>query len=109
MDDAPATRHTLIAKLRDPADAHAWREFLALYEPLVYRLARNKGLQDADARDVCQEVFRAVSRAIDRWEPDSGRGTFRGWLFTIARNLCVNALTRRDPFAAGAGDTRNLD
>jgi RNA polymerase sigma-70 factor (ECF subfamily) len=109
MDDVPLTRQTLIAKLRDPADAHAWREFLALYEPLVYRLARNKGLQDADARDVCQEVFRAVSRAIDRWEPDSGRGTFRGWLFTIARNLCVNALTRRDPFAAGAGDTRNLD
>jgi RNA polymerase sigma-70 factor (ECF subfamily) len=109
MDDAPLTRQTLIAKIRDPADAHAWREFLALYEPLVYRLARNKGLQDADARDVCQEVFRAVARAIDRWEPDSGRGTFRGWLFTIARNLCVNALTRRDPFAAGAGDTRNLD
>jgi RNA polymerase sigma factor (sigma-70 family) len=109
MDDAPATRHTLIAKLRDPADGVAWKEFLAIYEPLVYRLARQKGLQDADANDLCQDVFRAVARAIDRWEPDSSRGTFRGWLFTIARNLCVNALTRKDKYAVGSGDTQNLD
>jgi len=109
MDDAPPTRDTLIAKLRDPADARAWEEFLAIYEPLVYRLARAKGLQDADARDVSQEVFRAVARAVDRWDPDPARGTFRGWLFAIARNLCVNFLARGDRFARGSGDTRTLD
>lgn len=109
MDNVPQTRNTLIAKLRDPADAHAWREFLAIYEPLVYRLARHKGLQDADARDLCQEVFRAVVRAIDRWEPDAARGSFRGWLFTIARNLCINYLTRRDRLAEGSGDSRTID
>lgn len=105
MDDAPSTRHTLIAKLRDPADAVAWREFLAIYEPLVYRVARRKGLQDADARDLCQDVFRAVARAIDRWEPDPARGSFRGWLFTIARNLCINFLVRRDRHPRGTGDS----
>ena len=109
MEDDPPTRDTLIAKLRNPADAHAWREFVAIYEPLVNRLARQKGLQDADAQDLAQEVFRAVARAIDRWEPSTARGTFRGWLFTIARNLCINFLTRRDPATEGSGDTRNLD
>ena len=62
MDESPATHRSLIVKLRDPADSAAWREFVAIYEPLIYRLARRKGLQDADARDLCQEVFRPWPR-----------------------------------------------
>jgi hypothetical protein len=45
MEEAPATRHSLIVKLRDPGAAEAWREFVPLYEPLVFGFARRKGLQ----------------------------------------------------------------
>lgn len=101
MDESPATRRSLIVKLRDPADTAAWREFAAIYEPWIYRLARRRGLQDADARDLCQEVFRALARSIDRWEP--ARGSFRGWLSRIARNLMINLLTRRQHLLRGSG------
>jgi RNA polymerase sigma-70 factor (ECF subfamily) len=94
---------SLIVKLRDSTDSRAWSEFVALYEPLVYRLGQRKGLQDADARDLCQEVFRAVAGSIDRWEPS--RGSFRGWLSTIARNLMINFLTRGRHQARGSGAT----
>ena len=109
MHKAPATRRSLIVKLRDPADHSAWEEFVTFYEPLIYRLARHKGLQDADASDLCQEVFRTVSQAIAGWDPDPGRGSFRGWLSRIARNLLINFLTRRPNQLRGSGATSVLD
>ena len=43
----PTTRHSLVLRLRNRDDEAAWAEFLAIYEPLIYGLARRKGLQDA--------------------------------------------------------------
>ncbi len=107
MYDSPDTRASLIVKLRDPADSGAWREFVALYEPLIVRLARRRGLQEADAHDVCQEVLRAVLSAVERYDP--ARGRFRSWLARITHNLLVNFLSRhRFPFR-GSGSTSILE
>ena len=110
MSEPPATRASLLVRLRDPQDERAWGEFVEIYGPLVHRLARRRGLQDADAADLAQEVFRAVAGAIDRYDPDPAAGSFRGWLFTIARNLMVNLLAsqRRHPRGTGDTDMRQL-
>jgi RNA polymerase sigma-70 factor (ECF subfamily) len=85
MSESPTTRVSLLARIRDTGDAHAWAEFVELYAPLVYRLARRHGLQDADAADLTQEVLQAVAHAAPRFSYDPERGSFRGWLFTVAR------------------------
>ena len=110
MDEIPKTRPSLLVRIRDPQDERAWAEFLEIYEPLVYRLARRKGFQHADAVELTQEVFLAVASAIDRWDPDPARGKFRSWLFRIARNLMINLLAKqqRHPRATGDTDVKRL-
>jgi RNA polymerase sigma factor (sigma-70 family) len=99
----PTTRASLLLRLRDPQDHQAWVEFVSLYEPVAYRLLRRNGLQDADAREVMQDLFMAVSRSIDRWDPAKERGSFRGWLRHVARNLVINWLKQRDRRATAVG------
>jgi RNA polymerase sigma factor (sigma-70 family) len=105
MRQSPSTRPSLLVRLSDPKDEQAWGEFVEIYTPLIHRLARQSGLQSADADDLSQDVFRAVSGAIGRWDPDPGRGSFRGWLFRIARNTIINLLETRRHQPNAVGDT----
>jgi RNA polymerase sigma-70 factor (ECF subfamily) len=101
----PNTRRSLVLRLQNLDDQAAWAEFVTVYEPLLYQLARGRGLQDADARDLCQDVFRAVASAIARWDPDPAKGRFRGWLFRIARNHVVDFLIAQGRHPRGSGRT----
>jgi RNA polymerase sigma-70 factor (ECF subfamily) len=105
MAESVATRPSLLIKVRDSRDAVAWSQFVDIYAPLIYDFARKKGLQDADAADVTQDVLQAVARALPGLEYDAARGSFRGWLFVITRNRLNNFLTRRHDLTRGSGDT----
>ena len=90
MKSPPETRYSLIGKLRNPQDAEAWSEFASLYQPLIFRICRAKGLQFADATDVTQEVLTRVAIAIEKFGCDQQKGKFRAWLYQITRNLVVD-------------------
>lgn len=107
MQESPATRASLLVRLRDGDDADAWHEFVRLYAPVIYGFARKRGLQDADAADLMQDVLRSVSRTVHRLEYDPVRGTFRGWLFTVTRNKVFNFMESRSRREQGSGDSRN--
>jgi RNA polymerase sigma-70 factor (ECF subfamily) len=108
MPEFPETNHSLIARVKDLGDGAAWAEFLGIYQPVVLRMARRRGLQDADAQDVMQQVFLSISRSIEGWIPGELRPPFRAWLTSIARNAITKALTRR-PRDAASGSTSMVE
>src|SRR6478672_13496507 len=104
-NEAPITRASLLIQIRDGTNQAAWQEFVDLYGPVVYGFARKRGLQDADAADLMQDVLRSVSSAISRLDYDRKQGTFRGWLFTITRNKIFNFLSARRIRPQPSGDS----
>ena len=105
MHDQPKTRPSLILRLRHPDDAVAWQEFIDIYQPLIFRLARSRGLQEADAFDATQEVLARVAGAINRWDPDPQLGSFRGWISRITRNLVIQLLRSKNRLPATGDDS----
>lgn len=84
-DDSLQTRASLLKRLRDLDDAESWNHFYRTYERAVRGLARKRGLTDAEAEEVAQEVFKRIAETIHNFEPASRVGSFRRWLFQLAR------------------------
>jgi RNA polymerase sigma-70 factor (ECF subfamily) len=103
MSEPPETSESLLVRVRDASDQEAWFEFAEVYRPVIYRLARVRGMQHADAEDLAQQVLMAVSGAIGRWEQDPQRARFRTWLRRVAHNAIINAITRGGPDRAAGG------
>ncbi len=64
---------------------------------LAYRMIRDM----TEAEDLAQNVFVQVHKSAARYEVSS---KFSTWLFTIARNLCLNEIRRRSRHPAESID-----
>ena len=103
MTEFPQTRSSLIAQVQSPEDREAWDQFVLIYRPVIYRMARRRGMQDADAQDLVQTVFMRLAASIQRWEKTDPETKFRHWLRRVARNAIVSAFSRQPKDAAAGG------
>jgi RNA polymerase sigma factor (sigma-70 family) len=88
------TRSSLLRRVRNPADADGWREFVALYEPLLLAYVRKKGLRGPDADDVVQEALARLVKALPDFDLERGRGRFRTWLWRVTCNALADRARR---------------
>lgn len=101
--DGSATSPTLLGRLRgNPGDQDAWGAFVDRYGRKIYGWTRERGLQEADAQDVTQNVLLELSRQMSSFEYRP-TGSFRAWLRTIAYRAWCDFLTARGRTAAVTG------
>lgn len=101
-----STRQSLIVRISDSEDDESWAEFVRLYGPFIYAIGRRRGLQDADACDLVQDVMREVARSIPGYQPQKGR--FRSWLGVITRRTVMRILDKHQQPALGTGGSTNI-
>jgi RNA polymerase sigma-70 factor (ECF subfamily) len=82
-------------------DVRAFEELIDKYkQPITNLIYRT--LKDAtEAEDLAQNVFVQAYRSADRYKATA---KFSTWLFTIARNLCLNEIRRRSRHPAESMD-----
>jgi RNA polymerase sigma-70 factor (ECF subfamily) len=96
------TQPSLLLRIRDASDVQSWQTFVSVYAPLIYRSCRRRGLQDADAADVGQEVLAQVARSIREFEYEPGLGRFRDWLGAVVKNKVARFLENEARGVRGA-------
>jgi RNA polymerase sigma-70 factor (ECF subfamily) len=102
-----ATSSTLLVRIK-AKDQQAWERFVELYGPLVYCWCRRFGLQEADAEDVSQDVFRTVAESIAGYHHEEKGDSFRGWLRTVTRTRVLDFFRQkaRGAHAVGGSDAQ---
>ena len=73
-------------------DREAFRELVEKYKQPVMNFVFRSLRDETEAEDLAQIVFLQVYKSRDRYERTA---KFSTWLFTIARNLCLNEIRRR--------------
>lgn len=108
MTEFPDTQSLLLKNIRSFENREAWDAFVVLYRPVIFRMARRRGLQESDAHDLVQDVLLRVARAIERYSPQDGV-RFRHWLRRVITNAILSAIssTPRDE-AMGGSDVLDL-
>lgn len=86
LEAAPEAEDALLALCRQ-GDPEAFARLVARHESMVFGLASRLLNDSEEARDVSQEVFLQVYRALDRFE---GRSRVKTWIYRIAVNQCRN-------------------
>lgn len=79
-----------------------------MYTPVVRRVARSRGFQEADTDNLVQEVFLRVAQSIDVWLERDDRGRFRPWLVRIARNMAIDLLRQRASRKLGVDNAESV-
>lgn len=105
MSTVPDPDAVLMLRVK-AGDACAFEELVEKYKQPVMNLVYRTLPDATEAEDLAQHVFLQVYKSAHRYEVSA---KFTTWLFTIARNLCLNEIRRRSRHPADSLDETYAD
>src|SRR5258708_28964415 len=100
MPPNPDTDAALMLRVKQ-GDGAAFAELVDKYKQPVMNFAWRMLRDATEAEDLAQNVFLQVHKSAHRYKVSA---RFSTWLFTIARNLCLNEIRRRSRHPADSMD-----
>ena len=74
-------------------DTTAFDDLVKKYTPKLYGLVYHMTSNHEDTNDILQDVFAKAYRALKKFR---GKSTFYTWVYSIATNMTLNALKKRN-------------
>ena len=105
MSTAPDPDAALMLRVKQ-GDGGAFEELVEKYKQPVMNMVYRTLPDATEAEDLAQHVFLQVFKSAHRYEVSA---KFTTWLFTIARNLCLNEIRRRSRHPADSLDETFAD
>lgn len=90
-----ATRLSLLTRLKDHGDTDGWQRFFDTYGGVIHALALKAGLKPVEAEEALQETLVSVAQEMPGFRYDAVRGSFKSWLFQIARRRVADQHRKR--------------
>ncbi len=100
------TRASLLRRVKDPQDQTSWREFYHIYQPLLYRYARARGLDRDNSEELTQQCLALLTTKMPEFEYSKEKGGFKHWLRRVANNKVNDFFKKRRIPLAQSGDFR---
>lgn len=100
MSDRPDPDATLMLAVKR-GDRAAFTELVQKYQQPIYNFILRSIRDEAEAEDLTQNTFVQVWKSAGRYRINA---RFSTWLYTIARNLCLNEIRRRSRHPADSLD-----
>ena len=100
MSEQPDADAALMLRVKR-GDRTAFTELVGKYQQPVMNFVFRSLRDETEAEDVAQNVFLQVYKSRARYQRTA---KFSTWLFTIARNLCLNEIRRRSRHPAESLD-----
>lgn len=92
----------MVARVATHRDEAAFKALFETFAPKLKAYLLRQGLQNASAEELAQETLLSVWRKAALFDP--GRASAAAWIFTLARNLRIDAYRHARTVAAGELD-----